>query len=142
MSDPGGLVGLAKGFYGCIGRLDIAGAGEYLADDVEAVFPFSIGDRARGLLKGREAVLRHLSRFVPRVAARIDFHFDDFHPGQDPDLLVMQFHSTGLRARGEGPYANEYVTILRFRDGKIRYWAEYFDPIKGSGGLDRLAAGR
>ena len=35
-------------------------------------------------------------------------------------------------------YENTYVVILRFRDGKIAVWKEYFDYVRGSGGLDRL----
>lgn len=138
MSDTSAHIAVAKTLYDSLGRMDFDGMGACLAEDVEAWFPFSPSPERPGPTVGREGLIQRLRNWVPNVAERIDFHYDHFYPGQDPDVLTMEFHSTGERAGGRGPYENTYVVILRFRDGKIAVWKEYFDYVRGSGGLDRL----
>jgi ketosteroid isomerase-like protein len=128
----------AKEFYDRLGRLDIEGCCALLTDDAEALFPFSPGEDRTHVTRGREAIVTRLNVAVPRVAKQINFFYEDFIPGLDPDVLVMQCRSRGVRRKGDFPYENEYVVILRFRGDKIACWAEYFDVVKGSGGMDRL----
>ena len=46
---------------------------------------------------------------------------------EDAQRWVVTNRSEGTRADGQ-PYANTYCWILRIRDGKVVWWAEYFDP--------------
>ena len=139
MSDSALHIELAKEFYTGIGTIDIDRACSLVAEDVDAVFPYSLAPHRRALIKGRDSLHARLSRTVPAVARSIDFFYDDFICGDDGNTLVMQFHSRGVRATG-GPYENQYVTIMRFKDGKISYLAEHFDVVRGAGGADALCA--
>lgn len=129
------IIAIAKSLYDCIGRLDVDGACSLLAEDVEAVFPFALRERR---VDGREAVRSRLNAVVPKLFKSIDFTFARFYFCQDDNALIAQLSSTGVRAKGTLPYENEYVAILIFDGDQITYWAEYYDMIKGAGGIDRL----
>ena len=138
MSKAAAHIALAKSLYDCLGRMDFDGMAACLTEDVEAWFPFRPSMDPPQPSFGRDIIIARLKDTVPRMASRIDFYYDHFYPGEDPDILTMEFHSKGELVGGRGPYENIYVTILRFRDGKIALWKEYYDYLRGSGGLDRL----
>lgn len=129
---------IAKKLYDCLGRHEFDQLPDLFAEDVEAYFPYSLREGPPAPTVGRDKVVQNLRNGVPAVADRIDFHYDAFYPGEDQKSLVMDFHSTGVRAGNRGPYGNIYVVILRFEDGKIVLWKEYFDVIRGSGGVERF----
>jgi ketosteroid isomerase-like protein len=129
------MIAIARNLYDCIGKLDVDGACSLLADDVEAVYPFALG-KARE--DGREAVRTRLNAVVPRLFKSISFTFAKFYFCPEDNALIAQLSSTGVRAKGTLPYENEYVAILVFDGDQITYWAEYYDMIKGAGGIDRL----
>lgn len=130
------FIDIAKRLYDCIGRLDIDGACCLLSEDVEAVFPFALSNQRE---EGREAVRARLSAVVPKLFKSIEFAFARFYYCEEDNALIAQLSSVGVRAKGRLPYANEYVAILVFDEGQITYWAEYYDMIKGAGGIERLA---
>jgi ketosteroid isomerase-like protein len=47
---------------------------------------------------------------------------------EDPELLVTTARSEVL-LKGGGTYANRYVMLTRFRDGKVLDHTEYFNPL-------------
>jgi ketosteroid isomerase-like protein len=47
---------------------------------------------------------------------------------EDPALLVTTARSEVL-LKGGGTYANRYVMLTRFRDGKVLDHTEYFNPL-------------
>jgi len=54
----------------------------------------------------------------------------------DPELVVVEFRSTGtFEATGLG-YANRYALILRARGGRIVLYREYFNPLALVGAVD------
>ena len=46
---------------------------------------------------------------------------------EDPERWVATCHSRGTMGNGRA-YQNRYCWLFRIRDGKIVWWAEYFDP--------------
>jgi ketosteroid isomerase-like protein len=50
------------------------------------------------------------------------------HDCLDPDELVAEYRSDAVVARNGNNYRNEYVGILRFRDGRIAAWKEFHNP--------------
>lgn len=133
------MISIIRNLYDCIGNLDIDGACSLLADDIAVVFPFAVGETH---LQGREAVRSRLAAVVPKLFKSISFTFAKFYFCPEENALVAQFSSNGVRVKGPLPYENEYVAILKFDGERITYWAEYYDMIKGAGGIDKLAPRR
>ncbi|MDZ7791671.1 MAG: nuclear transport factor 2 family protein [Xanthomonadales bacterium] len=61
---------------------------------------------------------------VCRMALRIT----DVHWCLDPDELVVEFESEGYMATTGRAYANAYIAVVRFRDGRICHQREFFVP--------------
>ena len=47
---------------------------------------------------------------------------------EDPELLVITARSE-VALKSGGTYANRYVMLTRFRDGKVLDHTEYFNPL-------------
>lgn len=93
--------------------------------DITVDTPFSpAGDAVR--FEGIEAVSRRFGDARRRMPA-LRFYDLDVLATEDPERWVVTCRSEGRMADGQ-PYANTYCWILRVRDGKVVWWAEYFDP--------------
>ena len=46
----------------------------------------------------------------------------------DPDLLVLEYTSNGEYVPTGRPYANKYIGVYRFRDGRIWQVKEFHNP--------------
>lgn len=53
----------------------------------------------------------------------------EIYPVPGMDVVIIEAMSNGTLVSGK-TYANQYVFIFRFRDGKICGWREYFDPYR------------
>lgn len=51
------------------------------------------------------------------------------HQCLDPDELIVEFTSEGHLATTGKPYANVYIVVLQFRDGRIYFQREFFNPL-------------
>lgn len=125
-------IDLVKAFMDSIARMDFDAAGTFFSEDVVADFPYSPTPKRMQAVRGRAALVAHLKKVVPLLIKKIEFFYDAFYPGADPELLIIEFHSTGELAGNRGPYANEYISVFRFKDGKIVYWKEFFDAWRVS----------
>ena len=47
----------------------------------------------------------------------------------EPDFLIAEYTSTGEILPTGKPYANAYVGLWRFRDGRASFTREYYDPM-------------
>jgi ketosteroid isomerase-like protein len=54
---------------------------------------------------------------------------DTAYPVEDPDTLICEYRSRAVIKATNKEYANSYVGIFRFRDGKIAFWREYHNPV-------------
>jgi uncharacterized protein len=101
---------------------------ELLAEDAVFEMPFAPpGFDAR--LEGRDNILDFV-RTVPSIidAENLhDFHLDTLH--SDPGEVVATYKSDMVIKPTNLPYKNRYITRWTVRDGKIKYFAEYYDPI-------------
>jgi ketosteroid isomerase-like protein len=59
---------------------------------------------------------------------RFDWHEVEIRRTEDPELLVTTARSDVLLKSGR-PYANSYVMLTRFRDGRVVEHVEYFNPL-------------
>jgi ketosteroid isomerase-like protein len=78
-------------------------------------------------LRGRTAAIAQLS---PVWGAKKQFDWRDvvIVRTEDPELLVTTARSEVLLLSGQ-LYANSYVILTRFRDGKVVEHIEYFNPL-------------
>ena len=52
----------------------------------------------------------------------------EFQAQHDPDKLIVEFTSDGKITTTGKHYANRYIAVYGFRDGKIAWWKEYLNP--------------
>ncbi len=64
-------------------------------------------------------------------AYALELTIDEVHPGFDPDRLVVEFSGTGTHRPTATPYANRYIAVFGFRDGRICLQREYYNPAVG-----------
>lgn len=75
---------------------------------------------------GRDAIYRHW-RDLPAQFTTMSFPLRD--TWVDGDTVLARFDGECVRD-GAPPYRNHYLGVFRFdRDGLIRSYSEYFDPI-------------
>jgi uncharacterized protein len=108
--------------YEAVGRFDADAQCLEYAEDAVMEFPFA---DPPSRLEGRAAIHQMLS------AAFTSFHMQlevtTVHECVDPDRLIFELRSEGELA-GK-PYANRYVIVYGFKDGKIVSQREYLNPM-------------
>ena len=94
-----------------------------LHDDLVLELPYGAG---QGPTTTDRAGLLGLIGLILSTFSSIHFHIDRAYELAAPDGLIIEY-SSDMRA-GDVSYANRYVGIFEFRDGKIARWVEYADP--------------
>ncbi|WP_406021710.1 nuclear transport factor 2 family protein [Nocardioides sp. NBC_00850] len=109
---------------------DVAAMQELYADDISWTLPVTLG-RIGGTHEGKEAVVAlnkmSFAAYDRTVGADVDIHEEfDAEGGRSVARIRVRLK---VRATGEG-YENEYVFVVRGRDGKIVEVVEYLDSLK------------
>lgn len=100
-------------------------------DDMVLELPFS--DPPRRVVGKPDALAMLTSAFtVYKMALTIT----EVHECADPDELVVEFVSDGHLTTTGKKYANTYIAVFRFRDGKICHQREFFNPLITARALD------
>jgi ketosteroid isomerase-like protein len=99
----------------------------WFADDAIMEFPFAPASwKSRARLAGIEAIVGTLSKIM------LGFQSFNLEIGQkylcEPDFLLAEGKSHSIQIDGR-VYANTYVFVTRFREGRIVHWKEYFNPF-------------
>lgn len=109
---------------------DVAAMQELYADDVSWTLPPTLG-RIGGTHEGKEAVVAlnkmSFAAYDRAVGANVDIH-EEFEAEDGRSVALIRARLT-VRSTGEG-YDNEYVLVVRGRDGKIVEVVEYLDTLK------------
>jgi ketosteroid isomerase-like protein len=94
--------------------------------DVVIRLPFAPPGVA-GEIRGRDEAVAHMA---PVWAGKESFDWRDVTilATEEPGLLVATARSEVLLKSGR-TYANSYVILTRFRDGKVVEHVEYFNPL-------------
>ena len=66
---------------------------------------------------------------------RLKLTITEVHRCLDPDELIVEFVSDGVVATTGKTYANQYINVFRFRDGKICFQREFFNPNAAAAAL-------
>jgi uncharacterized protein len=78
-------------------------------------------------VRGRDELVRMFGGLGARFET-IRYEVDAIHPALDPDLLVIEEHGDHAVRSSDRRYQNQYVMLVRFRDGRIVRWLEYSNP--------------
>jgi ketosteroid isomerase-like protein len=99
-----------------------------LADDALFEMPYAPAGFDRRI-EGKENILA----FVQTIPALIDaenLHDIEMHTFHgDPGAIVCTYKSAMEIKPKRTPYSNRYISRWTVRDGKVAYFAEYYDPI-------------
>jgi ketosteroid isomerase-like protein len=113
---------------GHLGRMEYDEFEACLSEDFVQVWPYlplaSLPNELKGRRALREAVERGMSGFDP-----YDYTIDAIHDMLDPEMLVAEYTSHSFYHPKQLPYSNRYLSILRFREGKLVHWVEYVNPL-------------
>ncbi|SFV12534.1 nuclear transport factor 2 family protein [Pseudoduganella namucuonensis] len=113
---------------GHLGRKEFDQFEAYLDDNVFQDWPYRPIPSMADSLVGRGA----LRGFIEQATADFDpynYTISRFHEMADPDSLIVEYSSRTVYLPRAVPYANQYLSILRFAEGKIVYWREYVNPL-------------
>lgn len=104
---------------------------ELVADDEAVVeFPY-VGELGpSGRFEGKAAIAKYFGETVN------SFGFEGFtlsnvriYPTTDPDVAIAEVHgSSRIRDTGK-PYEQDYVMVMRAKDGLISSYREYWNPM-------------
>ena len=102
---------------------------ELLGEDALFEMPFSPPGFDRQI-RGRDNILAFVET-VPSIIDAENLQAVDMHTfHDDPGEIVATYKSDMEIKPKMTPYKNDYVGRWTVRDGKITYFAEYYDPIR------------
>ena len=119
--------------FDAFGAADVAALDDLYTDDYVLELPYAKPVPVR--VEGREAVQAYLTnafqvfRFELTITAVYDLADGD---------LVAEYTSEGAVVPTGRRYANSYVGIWRFRDGRVRATKEWYDPIVSADAMEGL----
>lgn len=111
--------------FDAVGEADVAALRELYTEDYVLELPYAEGGGAR--IDGREEALAYLERAFSWIRLRLAL--TDVHACADPDTIVAEYTSTGMILDGRRPYANTYIGVWQFRDGRVRRTREFYGPV-------------
>ena len=97
----------------------------HYTDDYVMELPYASPD-GPDRTEGREAVRERLVGAFK--VFRFTLHITEVYPCADPDLLIAEYTSHGEVIPTGRRYANSYIGLWRFRDGKVYFTREYLNP--------------
>lgn len=113
---------------GHLGRKEFDQFEEYLDDNVFQDWPYkpipTMADSLTGRANLRNFIEKGTGDFDP-----YDYRISQFYDMADPDSLIIEYCSNTVYLPTMAPYANQYLSIMKFAGGKITYWREYVNPL-------------
>lgn len=115
---------LARAMAG-ISSLDIEAVRAELHDDVVMQLPYE--DAVPDLDKS--GICELLTGVLFTMYKQCDFTFTDVYELVDPNQLIARYIGDFHGRDKDVHYANRYIGVFAFRDGKITLWCEYDNPL-------------
>jgi ketosteroid isomerase-like protein len=119
-----------------IGASDVDQMLANYTDDLVLELPY--GDPPT-VLEGRPAVHAYLTQAFKIVKFRLDI--TEVHDTIDDDKVVLEYVSDGRIETTGKPYANRYIGVYWFRDGRICRVREFYNPMPFLAGITPDDAG-
>jgi uncharacterized protein len=121
-------VAVVHRFLDALNSWDFDALGELFAPDLVFEMPFAPPGLATRIDGG--PVFLDFVRRVPDVFDEERIHDVSLHVlADDPNEVVAHYRSDMNVVATGGKYRNEYVARFTVRDGKLAYFAEYYNPI-------------
>ena len=116
---------LLREVFDAIGRADVDRLGELYAADYVLELPYAKPEPVR--VDGLAAVLPYLRAAfeVFRFTLTISNAFEVI----GGDTIIAEYTSEGTVVPSGKAYANTYIGVWTFRDGKVVATREYYDPV-------------
>ena len=122
-----------------------ADAGEdFLAmcdDDIVFQFPYApLGTVTE--VRGKD----RLAAYLPKVGALVAFESmgkPTTHASRDGETYVLEFSCKGSGAETGARYDQDYISVIRIRDGRIVHYRDYWNPLillEAIGGIETLTS--
>jgi ketosteroid isomerase-like protein len=115
---------LLRRVFDAFGAADVAALDDLYTDDYVLELPYAKPEPVR--VAGRSAVQEYLTRAF--AVFRFELAITAVHELVDGDL-VAEYVSEGAVVPTGKRYANTYVGLWRFRDGRVSSTKEWYDPI-------------
>lgn len=115
---------------------------EMCAQDIVFQFPFAPEGAVREL-RGRDAMAAYLAK----AGALIEFESMSAaitHEATDGETFILEFSCKGKGARTGGRYHQDYISVIRVRDGRIVHYRDYWNPLvllNAVDGIEQLKSG-
>lgn len=113
---------------GHLGRKEFDAFQACLAQDIVQDWPYrplpNMPERVVGAAELRKLIETGMSDFDP-----YSYRLKIIHDLVDPQVVIAEYSSHSVYRRRQVPYENSYISILRFRDGKLVHWTEYVNPL-------------
>lgn len=124
-------------FLSAMERLDVETFVSMLDDDVVLKFPYMWEGQPQEC-RGKPQAVEFL-KIIPALFAEFRWVGPRTYATDDPELAMTVTKSRATLTTGD-PYDNDYVLLLRVRDGKvIEYW-EHFDPARARPAFQAIGA--
>ncbi len=113
---------------GHLGRKEFDAFQACLAQDMVQEWPYrplpNMPERVVGAAAVRKLIETGMSDFDP-----YNYQIRVLHDLMDPEVVIAEYTSHSFYRTRQVAYENSYISILRFRDGKLVYWSEYVNPL-------------
>jgi hypothetical protein len=78
--------------------------------------------------QGHDELYEHMKDF-PRTF-EVTFSGLTFHETVDPQLVIAEFVGTGRGVVTKRPFHQVYISVVRFRDGRIVSFRDFWNPLQ------------
>jgi ketosteroid isomerase-like protein len=119
--------------FAAVSRGDVDAQLEACTDDVVLELPYA-DPPVR--LKGKEAIRAHVGPALRIFSFELEIR--KVFECMDPDTLILEYTSEGRCTTTGQPYANSYIGVIGFRDGRICAQREYYNPLVAAAALQPL----
>ncbi|MET0547196.1 MAG: nuclear transport factor 2 family protein [Caulobacterales bacterium] len=99
--------------------------------DVVLEFPFAASVGMVALVEGKDKARKFLET-LPSVLPDVVLKNVRVTPFADPNAVLLEYDSDCPKAKN---YKNQYITIMKFRDGKLTLFKEHFDTVEAKRAL-------
>ncbi|PTL84056.1 nuclear transport factor 2 family protein [Vitiosangium sp. GDMCC 1.1324] len=103
---------------------------ELFAEDAVVEFPYARSLDLPERLEGREAIRRYFQD-TPKSFLGLTFSCIQRHVTADPDVALAEAHGSATIAATGSPYEQDYVMMVKTRNGRISLYREYWNPVPG-----------
>lgn len=103
---------------------------ELFADDAVVEFPYAPQLGLPERLEGREAIRQYFAE-TPKHFRGLVFTKVQRYLTTDPEVALAEAHGSATIAVTGNPYEQDYVMMVKTREGKISLYREYWNPLPG-----------